>query len=83
MTEFSDQQKADAFDDLVPELTELHEICERLGCPSGERIVLWAARELERLTFTADGLKRQNQELVTEIKVRGDVIRALQDSVSS
>jgi hypothetical protein len=77
------EQKADSFDVLAPELASLHDVCASLGCPAGERIVPWAARELERMTSTAEELKRQNRELVTEIRIRGDVISALQNSVIS
>lgn len=48
--ELSDMRnKAAAFDDIAPELEELHEVCRNLGCPAGERYVTWAGRELKRL----------------------------------
>jgi hypothetical protein len=66
---FSEKQKADAFDDLAPELAELHDVCARFGCPAGERFVPWVAQELDRLTTLAQNTRMD--QFLAEAKCEG------------
>lgn len=45
-----------------------------------QNLVNMQDEEIKRLKAANEQLRRQNQELVTEIKIRGDVISALQSN---
>lgn len=68
--------KSEAFDAVASDLGELHKVGERYGCPAGERLIVWACREIERLHAVPDRTAYLRPEVLAFARLMEQQLRA-------